>query len=119
VKKILFGAALAASLLAAPALAQTAAPAAANPPSRCGAPPAAPEIPDGATSNRATMDAANAAYQAFGAAMQQNLACRRAEVEELEARKDALTAEHNAAVAELQRATDAITAEATEFNARR
>lgn len=110
---------LVAALAAGPALAQTeGAPAAPAASSRCGEMPAAPTVPDGATSNRRTMDAAREAYEAWAAQAQTVLSCRRAEVEELRARSDALIAEYNAAGAQARAAGEQMTAEAAEFNAR-
>ncbi len=103
--------ALLVAALATPALAQTqGAPAPAASP-RCGEMPAAPTIPDGATANRRAMNTAREAYDAWGAQAQTVLGCRRAEVEELRARTDALVNEYNAANAQMA-------AEAAEFNAR-
>ena len=112
-------------LLAAPALAQTegtapatpAAPAAAVT-SRCGEVPAAPTIPDGATSNRRTMNAASEAFNAWGPQAQAVQTCRRTEAEEARQRADALAAQFNTNNAELRRVSDTMVAEMAEFNAR-
>jgi hypothetical protein len=108
---------LAAALTVAPAAAQTqgAPPAAA---SRCGVVPPAPTIPDGATANRAAMNAARTAYNEWGAQAQTVLACRRAEVEELRARTDALVNEYNAANSQARAVSEQMVAEVAEFDAR-
>jgi hypothetical protein len=110
---------LAAALTVAPAAAQTqGAPPAAAAASRCGVVPPAPTIPDGATANRAAMNAARTAYNEWGAQAQTVLACRRAEVEELRARTDALVNEYNAANSQARVVSEQMVAEVAEFDAR-
>ncbi|MGE0742063.1 MAG: hypothetical protein AB7O98_12035 [Hyphomonadaceae bacterium] len=86
--------------------------------SQCGATPPAPTVPDGATADRAAMNTANEAYQAYGTAMQANLACRRDEVTALRAQAQALTDEYNRLNGELGATTQAMVAAAEAFNAR-
>jgi len=105
------------ALIATPAMAQTeSAPAAAV--SQCGDMPAAPTIPDGATADRAAMDAANAAYNAWGAQAQAVLSCRRAEAQEARARSDALVGQYNAAAEQVRTTSEQMVAAAAAFNAR-
>jgi hypothetical protein len=119
--KILLGAAMAAVLLATPAFAQTetppAAPAAAGQ-SSCGALPAVPTLPDGATANREEMEAGNTAYRAWYEQYTANIQCRNAEATSLRAQYEARLAEHNAGVEGLNTANTNWTAEAAEFNGR-
>lgn len=119
--KLLLGAAMAAALLATPAFAQTtppATPAAPVAPSPCGALPAAPSLPDGATANREEMEAGNTAYRAWYEQYAANIACRAAEATALRAQYEARFAEHNSAVEALNTANASWVAEAEEFNAR-
>ncbi len=127
--KIAFAAALAALTLttagAAFAQAPTTAPAAAAPAvpaSRCAAFPAEPTLPDGATArNSRTMQEGDAAYQAWGLAMQTVLECRRVEAEELRIQAlthEARVNEYNAAASRLNAVGQAWVAEAAEYNAR-
>lgn len=109
---------LVAALAAGPALAQIEGAPAPAASSSCGAMPAAPTVPDGATANRRAMNAAREAYNAWGAQAQTVLACRRAEVEELGARRDALVNEYNAANAQARAVSQQMAAEDAEFNAR-
>jgi hypothetical protein len=111
------------ALLATPALAQTEGTAPAATPaaavtSRCGDVPASPTVPDGATSNRRTMNAASEAFNAWGPQAQAIQTCRRAEAEEARQRADALAAQFNANNSELRRVSDLMVAEMAEFNAR-
>lgn len=91
--------ALAAATLTAAAWAQeaTTAPAAPLPPSACAAVVQAPSPPDGATSTRAQMEAAVAAFDAWRAHEQTTLDCRRAEVDALNAQARARADEYRAA----------------------
>jgi hypothetical protein len=118
--KILLGAAACALLLAAPAFAQTppATPPAPVAASSCGALPAAPTLPDGATANREEMEEGNTAYRAWYEQYSANIQCRNAEATALRAQFEARFAEHNAAVETLNAANTSWTAEAEEFNAR-
>jgi hypothetical protein len=118
--KTLLGAALAAVLLATPALAQTetTAPAAPVPASSCGALPAQPTMPDGAVANREEMEAANTAFVAWFEQYRANLTCRSTEATALRAQFEARFAEHNTGVEALEAANTSWTAEAAEFNAR-
>ena len=116
--KLVLGAAIAALLIATPAMAQTdpAATAAANATS-CGAIEPPPTLPDAATANREAMDAGNTAFNTWGQANQVVLQCRRAEVEALQARYQALRAEYNAGAEQLRNVNTAWQAEVAEFNA--
>jgi hypothetical protein len=114
--KLLLGVAVAALLIASPAMAQTdAAPAAAS----CAAVAPAPgDQPDGATADRAAVEAYTERFNAWAEATGQVLACKRARAEEARARADALTTEFNTENTALRTAIDSWTAEVTEFNAR-
>jgi hypothetical protein len=120
--KVLVGAALGATLLATSAFAQTtpSAPAAPAAPvtSSCGELQGPPTLPDGATSTREQMQEANTAFQAWYQAYSANIACRRAEVTNLRAQYDGLTAAHNAAVETMNTTNTQWAAEAEEFNSR-
>jgi hypothetical protein len=118
--KMLVGAAFAALMLATPAVAQTdpAASAAVNATS-CGALAAPPTLPDGATADREAMEAGNTAFTAWAEANRAVLACRRAEVEALQARFQALRAEYNTGAEQLNATNTAWQADVTEFNERR
>lgn len=113
--KVLFGAAVAALLMAAPAMAQTgAAPAAA-----CGAlAPMPGDPPDGATASREVVEAYTQRFNAWAEASNAVLTCKRTEAEQARARADALTTEFNTENASVRDAVAAWTAEVTEFNAR-
>jgi len=116
---LVMGAAL--FLLAAQASAQTNAPAdtaAANATSACGALTAAPAMPDGATANNEAMTAGNTAFLAWAQPQQQALACRRAEIEALHARWQALSTEYNAGAQALNAANAARDAELDQYNTR-
>lgn len=106
------------AIAVAPALAQNQSAAAPAASSRCGDVPAAPAIPDGATANRGAMNTAREAYEAWAGQAQTVLSCRRAEVEELGARRDALVNEYNAAGARARTVSEQMAAEAAEFQAR-
>lgn len=106
------------ALAAGSALAQTQGAPAPVASSRCGEMPEAPSIPDGATANRRTMNAAHEAYNAWGAQAQTVLACRRAEVAELNARTEVLVNEFNTASAQAHAVSEQMAAEAAEFSAR-
>lgn len=117
--KILLGAAVAAVLLATPAMAQTdPAPGAAPNTTACGALTPPPTLPDGATADREAMEAANNAYRTWGEAYRTVLQCRRAEVESLQARYQALRAEYNTGAELLNSTNTAWEADVAEFNAR-
>lgn len=111
--KVLLGAAVAALLMASPAMAQTdAAPA-------CGAvTPAPADQPDGATASREQLEAYTQRFNAWAEATNQALACKRSRAEEARARADALTSEFNTENTALRTAIEAWTAEVNEFNAR-
>jgi hypothetical protein len=117
--KLVLTAAVAVLLLATPAMAQTdpAAPAAANATS-CGPLPPPPSLPDGATADREAMEAGNTAFTAWAEANRTVLACRRAEVESLQARFQALRAEYNAGAEQLNATNTVWQADVTEFNER-
>jgi hypothetical protein len=114
--KLLIGAAVAAFLIASPALAQTdAAPAAAS----CGAvAPAPANAPDGATANRGAVDAYTLSFNAWAEATQAVLSCKRQRAEAARAAADAMTNEFNTENAALRTAITAWTTEVEEFNAR-
>jgi hypothetical protein len=116
--KFLLGA-LAALIIATPAMAQTepAAPADAAA-TACGATQAPPTLPDGATADNDAMHAANAAYESWAEANRAVLQCRRIEVEGLNARVAALRAEYNAGVDRMNATIAAWEADVTEYNER-
>ncbi|MET0183394.1 MAG: hypothetical protein ABW199_10955 [Caulobacterales bacterium] len=123
--KVALSAAFAAIAFGTVAFAETApAPAApaAIPPSRCGAIPPEPTLPDGAAARNAReMQTGDAAYQAWARQAQEALTCRRAEADELlpAARQhEARVSEYNAGVQRLNSVGQAWTAEAAEYNAR-
>jgi hypothetical protein len=113
--KLLLGAAVAALLLASPAMAQTdAAPAAS-----CGALEAMPpDQPDGATASREAVEAYTQRFNAWAEASNAVLACKRTQAEQARARADALATEFNTENSSVRDAITAWTAEVTEFNAR-
>ena len=115
-KLLLSAAAVAALLAASPAMAQTdAAPAAAS----CGTVAPAPgNQPDGATADRAVVEAYTTQFNAWVEATNQVLSCKRARAEEALARANALTGEFNTENTALRGAIDVWTAEVAEFNAR-
>lgn len=114
--KLLIGAAAAALLFAGTATAHTATPP--LPPSRCGAPPTAPTLPDGATASSAQVEAGNTAYNTWAPLMQANVQCRRAEAEEMRAQADARTTEYNGLASQLTTTVSSWQAEVAEYNAR-
>lgn len=110
--RLVLGVAIAALLIAPPAMAQTET-------ASCGALQAAPaDPPDGATANRAAMEAYTERFNAWAEANNQVLQCKRARAEEARARADALTNEFNTENMAMRTAIEAWTAEVTEFNAR-
>jgi hypothetical protein len=94
--------------------------------SNCPALPVQPELADGATArNTQVMTEADERFRAWGEAYQEGLVCRRTEVEqlraqiaELNARNQSLTAQFNAEVQALNDASAAWQAEGAEFNTR-
>ena len=114
--KLLLGAAVAALLVASPAAAQTdAAPAAAS----CGTiGPAPGGQPDGATVDRAVIEAYTLEFNTWATAANQVLACKRARAEEARVRAEALTGEFNTENAGVRSAIATWTVEVEEFNAR-
>lgn len=114
--KVLLGAAaVAALLIATPAMAQdtTAAPAS------CGAVEAAPgDMPDGASANRNAVEAYTQRFNAWAEATNQVLACKRAQAEAARAEADRLTNEFNTNNSSVRTSVAAWTAEVEEFNAR-
>lgn len=120
--RILMGAATAALLMAAPAAAQTGTPATAAPSatvqSACGAVAPPPTLLDGATATREQMTAANEAYTAWFTANRDALNCLRTEVEEAQARWQALRESYNAGADMLNTTNTAWQAEVEEFNGR-
>ena len=121
--KFLIGAA-AALLVAGAAFAQdTTQPAPAATPtvaanSQCAAVGPEPTLPDAATATPQTIQAGNAAYQAWGSTAQDSIHCRHAEIEQLQARLQALTEEHNAIVRRVNTLTQTWGATATAYCAR-
>jgi hypothetical protein len=115
--KLLLSAAVAALLIASPAMAQTdAAPAAS---ASCGTvAPAPPGLPDGATASREDVEAYRLAFDAWHTATTPVLACKRTRAEEALARSNALTGEFNTENTAVNSAITAWRAEAEEFNAR-
>ena len=113
--KLLFGAAVAALLMATPAMAQTdAAPAAA-----CGTlAPMPGDQPDGATASREVVEAYTQRFNAWAEASNAVLACKRSQAEQARARADALATEFNTENASVRDSIAAWTTEVTEFNAR-
>jgi hypothetical protein len=113
--KLLLSAAVAALLMASPAMAQTdAAPAAS-----CGTlEPAPANPPDGATAAREVVESYTQRFNAWAEASNAVLACKRTEAEQARARADALTTEFNTANSGVRDAIAAWTVEVTEFNAR-
>lgn len=117
-------AAVAAFLMAAPAMAQTET---TTPPgdtaplaqSECGAAAPAPaDLPDGASATRAQLEAATERFNAWAAAQSTHLACRRAEAQAAMARADSLARQYNELTRAGQAASAAWQAEVEEFNAR-
>jgi hypothetical protein len=115
-KLLLSAAAVVALLIASPALAQTdAAPAAAS----CGAAPPAPsDQPDGASADRAAVEAYTQRFNAWAEASMQVMTCKRTRAEAARAAADALTAEYNTENGARNTAIAAWTTEVEEFNAR-
>jgi hypothetical protein len=77
-----------------------------------------PVIPEGATANQQAMDAADAAYLAWGSEVQRNMQCRRAEFERLTAISNVREAEHNRLAQRLAEFTSNWDVERTEYCAR-
>lgn len=118
--RVFVGAALAACMLAAPAMAQTEPPApTAAAASQCGVIAPAPDnLPDGARASRRQMEQANERVAAWATASNQILACRRAEAEAARAAADAMGAEYNTLNGNVRAVITAWEAEAAEYNAR-
>ncbi|HJS80878.1 MAG TPA: hypothetical protein VJ748_09660 [Vitreimonas sp.] len=112
--KLLLGAAVAALLMASPAMAQTDAA-----PASCGMVAAAPtDQPDGATASREAVEAYTQRFNAWAESTSQVLACKRARAEAARAAADQLATEFNTENASLRSTVEAWTAEVNEFNAR-
>jgi hypothetical protein len=119
--KAFVGAALAALLLASPAIAQYTTPptsTATAGPSQCAAAPEAPSMPDGASANRAAMVAANERFTAWVAASQTYLECVRLEADAAAATYTARRDTYNTGRDSLRTAVESWTAETAEFNSR-
>ncbi|MBL8530592.1 MAG: hypothetical protein JNK94_02555 [Hyphomonadaceae bacterium] len=118
--KVIVGAALAAVLLATPALAQQSGSDALPPPAatQCGAMPETPQLPDGANANRAAMVQANERFTAWVTASQTYLECVRHEADAAAATYQARRDEYNTKRDTLRTAVDSWTAETAEFNSR-
>lgn len=86
--------------------------------SACASLPARPTLPNGATADRAAMEAGNVAFTAWSQAYRANLECRRAEAEELHARWRASVDAFNSAASAINSANQAWEAEVAEFNDR-
>jgi hypothetical protein len=112
--RLLLGAAVAALLIASPAMAQTGAA-----PATCGAvTPAPTDMPDGATASRPDVEAFTERFNAWAEANNQVLACKRTRAEQARAQADAYTNEFNTENATLRQTIATWTAEVEEFNAR-
>ncbi len=112
--KLLFGAAVAAMLIATPALAQTPPSSASNCP-QAGEPPT---LPDGATADRNEVEAANERYTTWAQGVSESLTCMRAEAEALHQQWQARVSAHNEAAETLRATTASWEAEVQEFNER-
>lgn len=111
--KVLLGAAAALALMAAPALAQTAAAL----PSQCNFTPA-PTIPDGAQATNAQMNTARTALEAWRNTRQTEMAACDAAAHALDDQAKAAAAAHNAAIAETNSTITRFTEENQEYSAR-
>lgn len=119
--RVLLAGAFAALCMAGAAYAQTeGAPAAGvvTSASSCGELPARPTLPDGATADRAGMDAANVTYTAWAQAYHANLQCRRTEADNARATWQARVVEYNAGAVALNDSNTSWEAEVVEYNAR-
>ena len=87
-------------------------------PSRCSAPPALPNLPDGATATQPAMQAGTANYNTWATAIQTVIACRATEVRDLEALFRERASEHNTAAAYARNLFASWEGEIAEFNAR-
>jgi hypothetical protein len=114
--KLLLGAAVAALLIASPAIAQTGAAPAADCGTFVGEAPAG--APDGATANRAAVDAYTQRFNTWAEAQRQVLLCKRQQAEAAQAAAQAAINEYNVDNAAVNTAITAWTAEVTDFNAR-
>jgi hypothetical protein len=116
--KLLLGAAVAALLIASPAMAQTD-PAPTAAPTQCGTVEAAPTgAPDGATATREQVEAFTTRFNAWGEATRVALECKRTRAEAARAQADAWTLEFNNENGAARTAIAAWQAEVDEFNAR-
>lgn len=115
--RLVLGAAVAALLMATPAMAQN--DTAAAPAASCGAVAPAPTgMPDGATASRNVVETYTTNFNAWAEATNQVLACKRARAEAARAQADALTAEFNTENGSLRDTIASWTTEVEEFNAR-
>ena len=113
--KLMIGAAAAALLLAAPAMAQTAAPAI---PASCTNFDAAPSLVDGANATRAQMTTTSQNVETWRAALEAKRTACQADITAMRAQLEAAVAAYNGSA---QNATQTLTAwntEVTEFNGR-
>lgn len=94
--RVLIGAALAAFLVTAPAVAQEGAAAPQQLVSRCGEMPAAPTLPDGARANERAMNAGQEAFAAWRTAAEPVIQCRNAEMAAWRQQYDAMGARNEA-----------------------
>jgi hypothetical protein len=118
-KKIGVCVALAMTMMAGAAMAQTqTAPAVSVAPSRCGPTAAAPTVLDGASASESDFRASLEAYEAWRLAMETHLECRRLEVEEMQAALGARVAEYNTTLGSAREAGAAFQAANEAFNAR-
>jgi len=115
--KLLVGVAVAALLIASPAMAQTdTAPAA---PATCGTiGPAPTDQPDGATATRQQVEAFTTRFNTWAEATNAVLSCKRQRAEAARAQADAMAAEFNTENNGLRTAIAAWQTEVDEFNAR-
>lgn len=112
--RLLLGAAVAAFLIASPAMAQTDAP-----PAQCGTfTPAPTEMPDGATATRDQVEAFTQSFNAWGESSIQVLTCKRARAEAARAAADQLMSDYNNEARMQRESIAAWQAEVEEFNAR-
>lgn len=112
--RVVFGAAVLACVLVAPAFAQP------QPtlPANCQGLAAAPTLPDGATASAAAVEDGNEAFTAWHEGGMAKLGLCRADIDVLRAQLRASEDAYNAAVGQLNAGRDAWLAEVNEYNAR-
>jgi hypothetical protein len=115
--RVLIGAALAAFLLAAPAVAQTETPA--LQPSRCASFPAPiAAAPDGASANPQAMTAYDESFRAWAAAADAVITCRNAELEAVRVQYETLRATYTSDAENARALVAGWQAEVNEYNER-